>query len=413
MRHPRSRRAAPSVLALLWITAGCNADEESSVADAESTAESSADVGLAASPDTSSAPGADVGCTGGEPPAIRAYHLETGEVSWQRCHSGTARRSVAGATDEVVFLAEQLADPASGATGSPHLLALDAASGDALWQLDIGLVPAGPFVASGVAVVGLQDEQGLAAVGVDPTTGQIVWRTPLESSAPIATTDTVVILQTASQGPVADFRALDRETGSELWSTQVAVTSGDPGPLFGASVDGDTVVVLPGPVALDATTGEELWRLADDVGAGAIGPASDGVMAWGGQDDPTSGIDMATGELLWTMPGSPPYDDVWAVGDGAVFVVDQTSTEMIAYELADGSVRWRRAWDPVRYSWPYDVAGDTLVAMWTNVDAISTEDGSTRWATDEASDDFLRMTGTSANDATLFVAFSTIASGGD
>jgi hypothetical protein len=50
---------------------------------------------------------------------------------------------------------------------------------------------------------------------------------------------------------------------------------------------------------------------------------------------------------LWTQPGSPPYDDVWAIGDGAVFVVDGNLSagggRIVAYELDSGEMRWERS----------------------------------------------------------------------
>ena len=347
-------------------------------------------------------------CTTEGSPALAGYEIDSGSLRWVNCAGGAARRSVAAATGQIVYMAEQLADPTTGEPGTPHLVAIDVTDGESLWQIDVGLVPTGPFIGSGVAVVGLEDAQGRATVGFDPISGSVLWRSPIEDAAPIATTDTVVILQSA-ESDSAGFSALDRATGAELWSTDVAIPPGYAGGFFGASVDGDMVLVLPGPVALDANSGNELWRLD----SGDLGPVSDGVMVSGGQDEPTNGTDAATGELLWTMPGSPPYDDVWAIGDGAVYVVDTVTSEVVAYELADGSVRWRQPWDGVRYSWPYYVSGDTMFAMWTNLDAMSTADGTNRWATTYPSQEFPRMTGTFANDNAVFVAFSTVASGGD
>jgi hypothetical protein len=48
------------------------------------------------------------------------------------------------------------------------------------------------------------------------------------------------------------------------------------------------------------------------------GTVIDNVRITGGQDDPTFATDASTGKLLWSQPGSPPYDDVWAIADGAV-----------------------------------------------------------------------------------------------
>jgi hypothetical protein len=143
-------------------------------------------------------------------------------------------------------------------------------------------------------------------------------------------------------------------------------------------------------------------------------PVVDGVRIEGGQDDPTSAVDDATGDVLWTKPGSPAYDDVWAVGDGAVYVINRQGTpRLVAYELTSGDVRWETELDPTDVSWPWHVDNDVLFAIWTNLVVISTDDGSTIWHTQYPVVDFPRMTGVRANSDTVFVAFSSVASGGD
>lgn len=148
-------------------------------------------------------------------------------------------------------------------------------------------------------------------------------------------------------------------------------------------------------------------------------PEVDGVRIEGGQDDPTTAVDVATGERLWTQPGSPPYDDVWAVGDGAVFVIDRTSvdaTRLVAYEVDDGEVRWQLDdIDPygTELGWPWHVQDDVLFTIWSNLALLSTDDGTTIWRTDYPVVELLRMTGVRADDDTVYVAFSSTPSGGD
>ena len=81
-------------------------------------------------------------------------------------------------------------------------------------------------------------------------------------------------------------------------------------------------------------------------------PVIDGVQLTGGQDDPMVGVDAATSETLWTQPGHLVYDDVWAVGDGAVFAMETFLGDgspkppaLVGYEVATGDVRWRREHD--------------------------------------------------------------------
>ena len=144
----------------------------------------------------------------------------------------------------------------------------------------------------------------------------------------------------------------------------------------------------------------------------------DGIRIEGGQDDPTTAVD-ATGQDLWTQPGSPAYDNLWAIGDDAVYVVDQSDPRgqrLVAYELQTGDSRWERApIDPygAEVGWPWHVRGEVLFTIWSNLALLSTADGSTIWRTDYPVVEFPRMTGVRANDDSVFVAFSSTPSGGD
>ncbi len=144
----------------------------------------------------------------------------------------------------------------------------------------------------------------------------------------------------------------------------------------------------------------------------------DGVRLEGGQDDPTRAFTDATGELLWEQPGVWPYDDVSAVGDGAVFALELPG-RLVGYEVDSGDVRWEQETpDPYAASaWPWHVAGQRLFTLWFNVNVRSTIDGSLLWRTDypaEPANPFqLRMSGVRANDTSVFVAFSAEPSMGD
>jgi hypothetical protein len=63
--------------------------------------------------------------------------------------------------------------------------------------------------------------------------------------------------------------------------------------------------------------------------------------------------------------------------------------------------------------WPWYVEGEDLFAIWTNLAVVSTRDGKTRWNTNYPIAQFPRMTGVRANAQMVFVAFSSVPSGGD
>ena len=152
---------------------------------------------------------------------------------------------------------------------------------------------------------------------------------------------------------------------------------------------------------------------------------AEGICIRGGQSGPTSAVNES-GEVLWTQPGSSVYGDVLAAGDGAVYVVDRgpRGARLVAYEFESGETRWERApIDPygAEVGWPWHVSGEVLFTIWSNLALLSTEDGTTLWRTSYpvvspgigASLEFPRMTGVRTNDDTVFVAFSSIPSGGD
>ncbi|HSB86620.1 MAG TPA: PQQ-binding-like beta-propeller repeat protein [Ilumatobacteraceae bacterium] len=183
-------------------------------------------------------------------------------------------------------------------------------------------------------------------------------------------------------------------------------------------------------LAFDAGSGKELRRstpaeFESDVPAEAdksleTPPVIDGVQLTGGQQDPMTGTDAATGTTLWTQPGHLAYDDVWAVGDRAVFAVENdyvpdkpTPPALVGYEVATGEVRWRHELDA--YLWPFHVSGERLLVMWNNLQVLATDDGSVLWETNypEPRSGFPRMMGGAVNSQSVFVSFTSEPSGGD
>ncbi len=183
-------------------------------------------------------------------------------------------------------------------------------------------------------------------------------------------------------------------------------------------------------LAFDAGSGKELRRstaaeFESDVPAEAdksveAPPVIDGVQLTGGQQDPMTGTDAATGATLWTQPGHLAYDDAWAVGDGAVFAVENdyapdkpTPPALVGYEVASGKVRWRH--ELAAYLWPFHVTGERLLAMWNNLQVLATVDGSVLWETHypEPRSGFPRMMGGAVNSQSVFVSFTSEPSGGD
>ncbi len=168
-----------------------------------------------------------------------------------------------------------------------------------------------------------------------------------------------------------------------------------------------------------ATTAEMTEELPDDAAVPMHAPgALDGVRMSAGQDDPLRVFDTETGDLLWSVDDILAYDDVWAVGDGAIYMshveVDEASVPTFtvrAYEPRTGDVRWEVAVDTPSYPWW--VGGGRVLSMWTDLTVVSTETGEVLWATDYGIDTFPGMRGALANDDTVFVTFVSFWGGGD
>ena len=182
-------------------------------------------------------------------------------------------------------------------------------------------------------------------------------------------------------------------------------------------------------LAIDASTGavtatlsraEVFAEVPDDAATPMhAAPHLEDVRLSGGQDDPLVAVDAATGAALWSANDPLAYDDVWAVGDGAVYMGhvepngDELPTPSLrAYELRTGAVRWEVPMTTgAYYPWWF---GDGLVfALWTDVTVVASDTGEVLWATDYATDTFPGMRGVLANDDTAFVTFTSQWGGGD
>jgi hypothetical protein len=183
-------------------------------------------------------------------------------------------------------------------------------------------------------------------------------------------------------------------------------------------------------VALDLRTGEELpsappiprEAFGDRTGAPII-TELDGAQVTGGQDDPVT-VRLADG-TSWSQPGRWAYDNVFAIGDGAVFAIERAgpTSRLVGYELQTGDVRWAHEGDAASEGlWPWAIADGRLYTLWSNLQVRSTADGSLVWATayPAPEDSFLppspdapRMSGVAIGEDRVYVSFATGAFGGD
>jgi outer membrane protein assembly factor BamB len=127
-----------------------------------------------------------------------------------------------------------------------------------------------------------------------------------------------------------------------------------------------------------------------------------------GPDSEVVVVDATTGEHLWSQPGRESYGDLWAIGDGAVFVNgvgDDSLPTVVAYELDAGDERWRHSTGP-GLSDPQQVVDDGVVLLWTDLAMLSTTDGTTRWTVPGSVDAETPMSGVGHNATSIFVSFN-------
>jgi outer membrane protein assembly factor BamB len=220
----------------------------------------------------------------------------------------------------------------------------------------------------------------------------------------------------------------DVASGEHRWHV-----CGEAGPWYSLEAATDDTVYVgasfdfaePIVIALDASTGAEQWRgdrdrMNTELPENAARPVTDpptvdGVSLAGGQDDPLVATDLAARTELWRNDDHLVYDDVWVVGDGAVYMSHQTGQEpvVVGYELTTGDVRWERALGDESYPWWVD--GDRVFTSWTNVSALRTDDGSVIWTTDypRTETGFPAPRAIITNHTSAFVSFAAAFGGGD
>jgi outer membrane protein assembly factor BamB len=166
-------------------------------------------------------------------------------------------------------------------------------------------------------------------------------------------------------------------------------------------------------VAVDADTGTTLWRGPRlDHPTAAQGYVVGYDHSW--MSSPTRPVpevivvDATTGTQLWTRPGAESYGDLWALGDGAVYVnvLGGMPPDVVAYELESGDERWRRSLDMTLPKDPQQVADDAVVLLWDALAVLSTADGATRWTVPAPTNPEALMSSVGHNAASIFVSYN-------
>ncbi len=219
----------------------------------------------------------------------------------------------------------------TSALGPRHVYALDAASGERIWQVEFempegvqqygccGQVNRGPAYADGVVYVGRLDGKLTA---LDAETGKELWTADVVdytegaviTSPPIVVKDKVIVGFGGGEYGVRGYiSAFDRQTGKRIWKTYTIPGPGEPG---NESWKGDSWKHGGGAAWLVASYDPEL----DLVYYGTSNPSPWNAAVRGPNTSDygpftnkwtaaTIALDPDTGEIVWGFQGTP--HDAW------------------------------------------------------------------------------------------------------
>jgi outer membrane protein assembly factor BamB len=147
----------------------------------------------------------------------------------------------------------------------------------------------------------------------------------------------------------ATVRAFSAESGGSIWSRSLVPEGKDGKGAFGGGLatDGARVYATSAfgeALALDAASGQILWRKQIGSPLRAAPTVADGKMVFASVSNQVHCLSTADGAELWSSQGVGESASVLtstsAAIDGEVVVVPQTSGDVTAFRLSDGSPLW-------------------------------------------------------------------------
>jgi len=237
---------------------------------------------------------------------VHAVDAATGEVTWVTEHPFPI-----GASHTPTHLGDKVY-----VQGSEYgqFYALNAATGETLWQAEVGgYVESAPTVAGDVVYLTVANR----AYAFNEATGEVIWEVNTEEfparDFPALVVDGVYYL-----APSSTVYALDAASGAELWSYAAASLSTAPvvagGVFYGASELSEYIF------ALDAATGEELWTLPSKDFQSYSLSLVDGRLYGQLTEGQLYALNAADGEALWAFEAGGFSDvQIYTVENGVVF----------------------------------------------------------------------------------------------
>jgi outer membrane protein assembly factor BamB len=149
---------------------------------------------------------------------VTAVSLETGERAWVTEFEGDLYQTVV-VGDELAYIAGNKEEPGFGEFVGGFVNAYDTATGDRKWQVEGpgGLTRSNVVFAEGIVYAGFEYEDGSPnVVALDAETGEVVWEEPVgDQPYNLAMAGETLVIGDAFDAAVY---ALDATTGERLWS---------------------------------------------------------------------------------------------------------------------------------------------------------------------------------------------------
>ena len=292
-----------------------------------------------------------------------AFDAASGREQWRFEPSGPVVASPEYTDGTIVF-----------PTKSGTMYALDAADGTEQWQLSAGRY-ATPTAVDGTLFV--PDEPVLA---VDAASGETLWEHSITESPwgyhPVAVADDTVYLSDNEWG----LYAIDSESGETVWETTLgegAAPATGTMPLIDGSGDdsGQRTIYLSNGTqftAVDAASGEKRWTYETPDPVDQPAALADGTVILLSGAGNMHALDAATGEQQWTKDLFGSLTDP-VVADGTVYVMDK-DTVLYALDVATGDEQGQFEIDPLGHDSPAIASGVIFVATNEGVVALQSAD---------------------------------------
>lgn len=224
-----------------------------------------------------------------------------------------------------------------------YVYALDAATGNVIWQYEPPFTPGSPTVADGIVYVPVYT----SLYALDARTGALIWQ---QATGPTNGSPAVVngLVYTGSAG--GTMYALNARTGASVWQSTVLSADSSPAVFNGVvyvncyDFQNHEGVVY----ALNALTGAFIWRyelgpLSNPDSAPAV---ANGIVYESSDYDVTA-LDAGTGVVHWKVTTGYGYgQSAPAVANGVVYLGSALAHDVrpiLALDAGTGAVLWRYA----------------------------------------------------------------------